>query len=152
MDHAWSWFTLHAGQRMQVINFFLVSLALVIAGFGAAYQADSRPLTLIISAVGTAMSLSFLMLEIRTRALVKIAEQALRVLEEDLSREVRIPAMRFVLLADEPSHKQVSYSTAIRLLMGASIVLLASAFVISLLATGPQHEVCQRAPVSNQTR
>ena len=31
--HAWNWFVLHSGQRMQAFNFFLVATAFLIAGY-----------------------------------------------------------------------------------------------------------------------
>jgi hypothetical protein len=35
LDHAWNWFNLHAGQRMQTFNFFLIATAFLIAAYRA---------------------------------------------------------------------------------------------------------------------
>ena len=33
LDHAWAWFSLHATQRLQSVNFFLVAIAFLSAAF-----------------------------------------------------------------------------------------------------------------------
>jgi hypothetical protein len=35
LEHAWNWFNLHAAQRMQTFNFFLVATAFLIAAYAS---------------------------------------------------------------------------------------------------------------------
>jgi hypothetical protein len=35
LDHAWNWFSLHAAQRMQTFNFFLVAIAFLVAAYAS---------------------------------------------------------------------------------------------------------------------
>ncbi len=41
-DHAWNWFSLHAGQRMQSFNFFLIATAFLFAAYGSTLDKDPR--------------------------------------------------------------------------------------------------------------
>src|SRR5882757_915360 len=41
LDHAWQWFTLHATQRMQAVNFFLVATAFLSTAYVAALRFPS---------------------------------------------------------------------------------------------------------------
>jgi hypothetical protein len=77
-DYAWNWFELHASQRMQTYNFFLVATAFLIAGFSALL--DKHPIAAVgIALTGSWLSVWFNRLDARTRQLVKAAERALKV-------------------------------------------------------------------------
>src|SRR5258705_7826150 len=75
LDHAWQWFTLHATQRMQAVNFFLVATAFLSTAYVAALR---FPVVAIgVSALGTLFSLVFYRFEIRIQELLKAGEKAL---------------------------------------------------------------------------
>ena len=40
LEHAWQWFALHARQRMQCVNFFLVAVAFLAAAFVTGLKDD----------------------------------------------------------------------------------------------------------------
>jgi hypothetical protein len=81
--YAWSYFALHADQRMKLFNFFLILSGLILAAFPAvrgmapgAKAVAVLPLLLVLTAF------IFWRLEERTRRLVKNGENALRFLDE----------------------------------------------------------------------
>lgn len=79
--YAWNWFALHAGQRLQLVNFWLVAVAFLAAAY---VQARSNHLVAIafgVSVTGVVSSLAFVRLDVRTRQLVQVAENALRYFE-----------------------------------------------------------------------
>ncbi|WP_216893413.1 hypothetical protein [Nocardia alni] len=80
--YAWNWFALHAGQRMQLVNFWLVAVTF----FGAAYvQARIGRMPAVAAGVciaGAVASIGFALLDARTRQLVQVAEAALLRLED----------------------------------------------------------------------
>ena len=76
--YAWNWFALHAGQRLQLVNFWLVAVAFLASAY---VQARSNHMTAIafgVSVTGAVSSVSFMRLDVRTRQLVQVAENALR--------------------------------------------------------------------------
>jgi len=81
--YAWSYFALHADQRMKLFNFFLIFAGLILGAFPAvkAIASDAKvvaflPLLLVLTAF------IFWRLEERTRRLVKNGEDALRFLDQ----------------------------------------------------------------------
>lgn len=80
--YAWNWFALHSGQRMQLVNFWLVAVAFLGAAFVQARTGNLRPVAAGVCAIGAVASVAFAMLDARTRQLVQVAEAALRTLEE----------------------------------------------------------------------
>jgi Flp pilus assembly protein TadB len=74
---AWQWFALHSGQRMQLVNFWLVSTAFLVAAFVQAKIGRLSALAIGVAALGVIASLAFQQLDERTRRLIRIAEAAL---------------------------------------------------------------------------
>jgi hypothetical protein len=79
--YAWNWFALHAGQRLQLVNFWLVSVAFLVAAFVQAYLNKHLVIAAGVSTAGIVSSLAFMRLDVRTRQLVHVGEAALRQLE-----------------------------------------------------------------------
>ena len=80
--YAWNWFVLHSGQRLQMVNFWLVAVAFLAAAFVQAIASHLSVVALGVSITGLVASISFMRLDVRTRQLVRIAENALQSLEE----------------------------------------------------------------------
>jgi hypothetical protein len=80
--YAWGWFALHAGQRLQLVNFWLVSVAFLVSAFVQASSNHMVAVAVGVSVTGVVSSLAFLKLDVRTRQLVQVAESALRHLEK----------------------------------------------------------------------
>jgi hypothetical protein len=80
-SYAWEWFALHAAQRMQLVNFWLVAVAFLAAAFVQARASHLAAVAVGVSVVGTVASVAFMALDRRTRQLVHVAEAALLHLE-----------------------------------------------------------------------
>lgn len=77
LDHSWQWFALHAGQRMQLLNYFLLSAGFITAGYGATLNSSRPHVAGTVAAGGCILSLSFWRLDVRTRELIRVAEKPL---------------------------------------------------------------------------
>ena len=133
LSHAWSWFTLHAGQRLQSVYLFLVSFALVVAGYGASYQVKSYLISSIVAVAGLIISLAFWGLEERNRTLVKIGEQPLAALQRRLAQQVNLPSLEMMVAADgeDPGWRRfLRYSWVIRTVMATAMAWM----IVGLLA------------------
>lgn len=80
-SYAWNWFALHAGQRLQLVNFWLVAVAFLASAFVQARSSHLVAIAFGVSVTGAVSSLAFMRLDARTRQLVQVAENALRSLE-----------------------------------------------------------------------
>lgn len=90
IEHAWRYFELHAQQRMAVFNFYLATSGLISAGIGICLQ-DGTKFSLLTSILGIFLSLvSFLFwkLDQRVSKMIKRAESALRIVEQDYTLPV----------------------------------------------------------------
>lgn len=133
--YAWNWFALHSGQRMQLVNFWLVSVAFLGAAFVQARASNLVPVAVGVSAAGAVSSIAFLLLDRRTRDLVQVAERALRKLENDRSTAGAHLSTRLVHEAHVARSSAVgSYRLVIQGLQAIVAVLFAAAGAYSLLA------------------
>jgi hypothetical protein len=81
-SYAWNWFALHASQRLQLVNFWLVAIAFLATAFVEACTSHLVAIAFGVSVTGIVSSLAFLRLDARTRQLIQVAENALAALEE----------------------------------------------------------------------
>lgn len=99
-NYAWSWFTLHAGQRLQMVNFWLISIAFLAAAFVQAFVNDLFIVATGVSVTGLLCSVAFLRLDMRTRSLVHVGEAALRHLEVKRAEDAQEEVLELVAAAD----------------------------------------------------
>lgn len=85
-DYAWSYFQLHANQRMTTFNFFLILAALMTTGLVGAIKPDFQP-RYVGGALGLALivvSFVFWKLDGRVRFLIQHSEAILKAIEREL--------------------------------------------------------------------
>src|SRR5580704_14087429 len=114
LSHAWSYFALHANQRMTVFNYFVIFAGVLSTGMAAAVQASPK-LALIAVPLGLLLvTLSFVFWKIdqRTAFLVKHAEAILAQLEPDNARVVADEHVK--TLANKRATRMWTYTEAFR--------------------------------------
>ena len=117
LEHAWNWFSLHAGQRLQCVHFFILATAAVVAGFATVLTAGKLGTAFVIGLTGAAISIVFNLLERRTKELVKAGEAALREFEQRLAEITGISTMSPVDRVELTAiSRSASYSKAINML------------------------------------
>ena len=79
--YAWNWFALHAGQRLQLVNFWLVAVAFLATAYVQARASHMTAIAFGVSVTGAVSSVAFMKLDVRTRQLVQVAENSLRYFE-----------------------------------------------------------------------
>jgi Flp pilus assembly protein TadB len=99
--YAWNWFALHAGQRLQLVNFWLVAVAFLASAFVQALLSHMVAIAFGISVAGIIASLAFMRLDARTRELVQVAENALRYIEENGRKDSPNQTIELVKAAHE---------------------------------------------------
>lgn len=117
----WDWFELHSQQRMQVLGFWLVALGLVTGAYAQLLVANVRLAAAVVAFMGSGVSCLFLLLDRRTRRLIKIAEA-------EMVEETSTPAggaKRLLRAADAaPGPTYSSLIAAIESIAAVSLFLL----------------------------
>jgi Flp pilus assembly protein TadB len=133
--YAWNWFALHAGQRMQLVNFWLVAVAFLSAAFVQATTAKLTVVAVGVCVAGAVASIAFALLDARTRRLVQVAEAALRDLEDERVAAGAHVSTQLVLAAETARGGGIfSYRFIIQSLQLTIAALFVAAAFYALLA------------------
>lgn len=82
-EYAWDWFNYHAGQRMQLFNFFLIITGILANAYVSAYEKGSELMRFAISLIGALQAFGFFVFDVRSRELTRYAEDVLEKIEID---------------------------------------------------------------------
>jgi hypothetical protein len=82
-QYAWRWFSYHAKQRVNMLNYFLVGIGILANAFVVAVNAKLFSIAGAIGLAGAFVSVCFLMLDVRNQTLVGYAQSVLRKLERE---------------------------------------------------------------------
>ena len=136
LDHAWAWFALHAGQRMQCVNFFFVAVAFLAAGYVTALTRGHPGVAVGIGGVGAWLALWFYGLDGRTRELVDAGEAAMAPLQQQLARETSNDALELVTRVKVA--KGVSYGRVLQVLHGTAVIAFLGGAVYAVAVCGAE--------------
>ncbi len=123
LDHAWSWYSLHGGQRMQVLNFFLVAVSFFTVGLATLANAHAYLVAGGVALFGALISVEFFLLEKRTDHLVHLGRDAIRALEKELGQSTACDYLELMVGADKSRDRQLrSYKTLVPLIQWTCVV------------------------------
>src|SRR5574341_409125 len=92
------------------MSFFFVTVAFIMAGYGAALNAKYPIVAVVVAALGAVLCVWFNRLDIRTKELVRAGESALRASQRRLANLSSIPDMALLDLVETPKRSFSSYS------------------------------------------
>lgn len=133
LEHAWNWFSLHAAHRMQSVNFFLVAVAFLSAGYVTALQIPNVLLAAAVAALGVMMSIFFNHLELRIKELIHAGEDAMKPLQAELARITGVPEIEILDRVESPKRSFTKYSLVISRIHWASGIAFSLGLVYALL-------------------
>lgn len=101
----WDYFSTHATQRMQILNFFIVLETFFITALLALFQfkIDFKVLRITLSIAIIFFSLIFNMLDKRTRQMIKYSEEALKSIEQKYINKYGKDIMIFTIEEEKTS-------------------------------------------------
>lgn len=129
-SYAWNWFALHAGQRLQLVNFWLVAVAFLAAAFVQSEISHLRPIAAGVALIGVVASIAFQRLDMRTRQLSRIAEDALREFEAEW---VTLGASDRIALVRRSSEVKQSRMDSYRLIIQGMQLSVALVFIAAFI-------------------
>lgn len=128
LKHSWDWFSMHAAQRMQSFNFFLVATAFLAAGYSALL--DKQPIAAIaVALLGSIISNLFSRLDLRTRQLIVAGEDVLKELQLKIAKGTGIAEVEILKKVDKKTCGSMSY----RKVIGGVQHLFCGVFLIAAL-------------------
>ena len=122
LEHAWQWFPLHARQRMQCVNFFLVAVAFLAAAFVTALKDKHYAVAMGVGLLGAWLSWWFHRLDLRTKELVEAGQAVLRHSQRRLATQTGIEELEILKRVERPVRCWTSYSDVIRVLHWTTLV------------------------------
>ncbi|GJL66405.1 MAG: hypothetical protein NPIRA05_13760 [Nitrospirales bacterium] len=134
LDHAWAYFSLHATQRLQTVNFFLIATAFLLAAFVTAIKEELHLLAACVALLSVLISYFFLQLEHRIRSLIKAAEDAMKPLQDELAESLEIDTLRIVSHVEESKNGEWKYSKVFRFLYRTAIAAFSLGFFYAIYA------------------
>jgi hypothetical protein len=111
-EHAWSWFALHAAQRMQNLNFFLISTAFLVSSYASLL--DKRPGAAGgVAILGAWIAFWFHRMDVRTKQLANAGVDALEPLQARLADQVGVAQIKILHSVAIPVQGASKYRTVI---------------------------------------
>jgi hypothetical protein len=108
---------------MQCINFFLVAVAFLVAAFVTLLKEHQYGMGAAMALFAAWLSWWFRRLELRTKALVKAGERAIKPLQKRLADQVGIPEVQILELVETPEKNWTSYGDVLWVIHWTTIIV-----------------------------
>jgi divalent metal cation (Fe/Co/Zn/Cd) transporter len=116
LDHAWGYFQVHASQRMQLVNYFFLAVAFLSTAYATGLNGNRPEVSAAVALTGAILSIGFHRIDVRTRELVDIAEDALLEVEQIMQRQTGVESIALIEQAKKTPERFKSYSSIIEVL------------------------------------
>ena len=134
LEHASAWVELHANQRQNFLNFFLIAAAFLFNAYVGAITDHRRLLGALIALVGVVISVGFTAMDLRNRDLTRAGEAAMRDIENKIADKYDLPTFRIIAAIDTPRHPWMSIGQIIRSIHLAVAAIFIVATVYAFVA------------------
>jgi hypothetical protein len=114
IEHSQSWLALHANQRQNLLNFFLIAIAFLFNAYVGAVNTHRNLVAAVIGLLGAAISVGFTAMDLRNRDLTRAGEDAVKDLENLLAHRLGKSSLRIIEHIDTPRHSWLSHGKIIR--------------------------------------
>ena len=136
LEHAWAWFSLHSGQRLQLIAAYLVGVGLFATAYVSLNNSAAKGSAAMIAGAGVVFSLLFDRFDARSRRLITIAEPAIEEIEKRLAAATGLETVRFIAESRRPGGtRHLSYGRLIRLMSFSIAVLFLAGLIYQVVSS-----------------
>ena len=136
-EYAWRHFSLHARQRVQMFNFFLLGSSFLASGYGLLIREQLYWPAIVLALVGVLVGIASFILDIRNAMLVDLGEGALMSFEQEylIGKAPGLPQKSAIISYEEcyraPKLWQ-KHKTVIRTLEACTVLAFAGAMAYAL--------------------
>jgi hypothetical protein len=134
VTHSQSWFELHANQRQNLLNYYLIAAAFLVSAYVTAVGAHRYIIAAYIGVLGTLISCGFIAMDLRNRDLTRAGEVAVQDLEARLAERMKLPSLRIIEAVDNPRYPWLSMGKLIRMVHATVAFTMLAAFIYALIA------------------
>jgi hypothetical protein len=134
MSHAWSWFEVHAVQRQNYVNFFLVAIVLLSAAYVGALTGKLPYLAAAIGALGAFVALSFFSIDLRNRELIHAGERPLKELQGRLADKLALDSLRILEAVEFPRYRWTRMGRIVRTMHLVVMAAFIAACIYAIVA------------------
>lgn len=96
LDHAWHWYEFRYGQATQLMNFYMVGIAVLTTGYVTAIDSRLYGLAGAVGLIAAAMSLTTFLIGERLRSSARLAAEPLAIIQGRLAESLGIQELRIV--------------------------------------------------------
>ena len=107
LDHCWAAYDARINRGLQVVNYYLVAVAVLATAYVSAYNAKIYPVAAVIGASGLGLTTVTLAVGFRQRRMAGVNELALVEVQERLASRLGIGALRMAQKQLPPKGRQV---------------------------------------------
>jgi hypothetical protein len=101
LDHAWRWHEFRSNSGLQVLNFYLLAVAVLSTAYVSAINARRYDIAAVVAILGCAVSCATYMVGLRQREVANMAEAPLSEIQDRLATQLTIPSLRMTSKAEE---------------------------------------------------
>jgi hypothetical protein len=134
VSHAWSWFEVHAVQRQNYVNFFLVAIGLLSAAYVGALTGKLPYLAAAIGALGAFVALSFFSIDLRNRELIHAGERPLKELQGRLADKLALDSLRILEAVEFPRYRWTRMGRIVRTMHLVVMAAFIAACIYAIVA------------------
>jgi hypothetical protein len=134
LEHCRSWFELHASQRQNLLNFFLIAIAFLFNAYVGALGGHREILAALIGLLGALISFGFTLMDLRNRDLTRAGESPMMELERRMALRCDLPQLRIQEAINQPRRPWLSMGKIIRAIHITVAVVFVGATIYALVA------------------
>ena len=136
LDHAWRWYDLRISGGIQILNFYLLGIAVLISAYVSALNSRNHTVAVTVAVVAAAVTFFTYMIGVRQDAVARIALSPIEEIEDRLADALGIDSIRLVKqyrVKQELSNSSVRGLA--RLVVPVFIIVCVAAAIYAGLAT-----------------
>ncbi len=96
LEHSWKWYEMRSSHTLQIINFYLVSVAVLSAGYVSALSSHMRHVAGMVGLLATSVTTAAFFAGRRSDQIGRIAKEPLNVLQSRLATALDVASLRMV--------------------------------------------------------
>ena len=96
LDHAWRWYDLRINTGMQILNFYLLAIAVLVSGYVSALNSRNQGLAIVVAIIAATVTIFTYVVGVRQDYVASLALSPMQEIEDRLANASDIDSIRLV--------------------------------------------------------